>query len=134
MLTYSFFCYCTSTEGTYHRQFGKCARFPIKIDCFMTYTVQSMLMYVNIFIEQEAVENKKGVTGYRQTQEELEKVSAVKSELDEKKGKTLEDISDMVQRLTRTIATKKNSLAPIIKELRPMRQRAQVGAITRDRT
>jgi hypothetical protein len=66
------------------------------------------------------------VSGYRQTQEELEKVSAVKSELDEKKGKTLEDISDMVQRLTRTIAAKKNSLAPIIKELRPMRQRAQV--------
>ena len=27
MLTYSFFCYCTSTEGTFHRQFGKCARF-----------------------------------------------------------------------------------------------------------
>ena len=106
----------------------------IKIDCFMIYTVQSMLMYVNIFIQQEAVENKKGVTGYRQTQEELEKVSAVKSELDEKKGKTLEDISDMVQRLTRTIATKKNSLAPIIKELRPMRQRAQVRVITRDRT
>lgn len=73
----------------------------------------------------EAVENKKGVAGYRQTQEELEKVSAVKSELDEKKGKTLEDISDMVQRLTKTIANKKNSLAPIIKELRPMRQKAQ---------
>ena len=27
MLTYLFFCYCTSTEGTYQRQFGKCARF-----------------------------------------------------------------------------------------------------------
>lgn len=80
-----------------------------------------------LFYLQEAVENKKGVTGYRQTQEELEKVSAVKSELDERKGKTLEDISDMVQRLTRTIANKKNSLAPIIKELRPMRQKAQVG-------
>ena len=26
MLTYSFFCYCKSTEGTYHRQFGKYAR------------------------------------------------------------------------------------------------------------
>ena len=32
MLTDSFFCYCTSTEGTYITamgQFGKCARFPI---------------------------------------------------------------------------------------------------------
>ena len=27
MLTYSFFCYCTSTKGTYHRQFWKCVRF-----------------------------------------------------------------------------------------------------------
>ena len=26
MLTYSFFCYCTSTEGTYHRQFRKFAQ------------------------------------------------------------------------------------------------------------
>ncbi|KAK3094389.1 hypothetical protein FSP39_001105 [Pinctada imbricata] len=73
----------------------------------------------------EAVESKAGVTGYRKTQEQLEKVSAAKSELDEQKGRTLEDISDMVQRLTKKIAEKKNSLAPIIKELRPMRQRAQ---------
>ena len=76
---------------------------------------------------QEAVENKQGVSGYRRTQEQIEKVSAAKSELDEQKGRTLEDISDMVQRLTRKIADKKNSLAPIIKELRPMRQRAQVS-------
>ena len=27
MLTDSFFCHCTSTEGTYHRQFINCARF-----------------------------------------------------------------------------------------------------------
>ena len=24
-----FFCYCTSTEGTYHHRFGKCTLFPI---------------------------------------------------------------------------------------------------------
>ena len=29
VLTKSFFCYCTFTEETYYRQFGKCARFPI---------------------------------------------------------------------------------------------------------
>ena len=28
-LTDSFLCHCTSTEGTYHRRFGKCARFLI---------------------------------------------------------------------------------------------------------
>ena len=29
MLTDLFFCHCTSTDGTYHCQFGKCARFHI---------------------------------------------------------------------------------------------------------
>ncbi|XP_064639360.1 intraflagellar transport protein 81 homolog [Lineus longissimus] len=72
-----------------------------------------------------ALETKKGVSGYRETQDELEKVSSVKSELDELKGKTLDDISEMVQRLHMRIADKKSSLAPIIKELRPMRQKAQ---------
>ncbi|XP_069105336.1 intraflagellar transport protein 81 homolog isoform X1 [Argopecten irradians] len=79
----------------------------------------------NINQQLELLENKKGVAGYRQTQDELEKVSSVKSGLDERKGKTLEDISDMVQRLTRRIAEKKTALAPIIKELRPLRQRSQ---------
>ena len=38
------------------------------------------------------------MAGYHETQEELEKVSAIKSELDEQKGKTLEDISELVGR------------------------------------
>jgi len=82
-------------------------------------------MFISLF--QSALENKKGVSGYRQTQEDLEKVSAVKSEYDDRKGKTLEDMSDMVDRLTRKIAEKKGALAPIIKELRPLRQRNQVS-------
>ncbi|CAH1781188.1 unnamed protein product [Owenia fusiformis] len=72
-----------------------------------------------------AIESKKGVSGFRDTKEELEKVSTLKSELDEMKGKTLEDISHMVNNLTVKIQDKKTSLAPIIKELRPLRQRSQ---------
>lgn len=53
-------------------------------------------------------------------------MSAMKSELDMMKGRTLEDISYMVQQLTKKIADKKSALAPIIKELRPLRQKAQV--------
>ena len=45
---------------------------------------------------QAQIEAKKGVAGYHDTQEELEKVSTMKSELDDLKGKTLEDISEMV--------------------------------------
>ena len=36
------------------------------------------------------------MSGFQDTQEELEKVSAVKSGLDEQKGKSLDEISDMV--------------------------------------
>eukprot|EP00794_Sanderia_malayensis_P010972 gene10972-12135_t len=71
------------------------------------------------------IEGKHGISGFHQTQEELEKVSTLKSELDEAKGKTLEDISQMVVQLTNTIAEKKSNLAPAIKELRPLRQKFQ---------
>lgn len=43
------------------------------------------------------LEAKKGVSGYHDTQEELEKVSAIKSEIDDMKGKTLDDMSGMVR-------------------------------------
>jgi len=67
------------------------------------------------------------IQGFRETQDELEKVSAMKSEMDEMKHRTLDDMSDMVQKLHTVIAEKKEMLAPIIKELRPMRQRCQVS-------
>ncbi|KAI4793345.1 hypothetical protein KUCAC02_032785, partial [Chaenocephalus aceratus] len=41
------------------------------------------------------MEAEKGISGYSDTQEELERVSAIKSELDEKKGRTLDDMSEM---------------------------------------
>ena len=44
----------------------------------------------------KTVEAEKGISGYSNTQEELERVSAIKSELDEKKGRTLGDMSEMV--------------------------------------
>ena len=75
---------------------------------------------------QSAIEARAGVSGYRETQEALENVSEMKSALDQMKGKTLEDISFMVNKLTQTINDKKTALAPVIKELRPLRQQAQV--------
>ncbi|KAM4578803.1 intraflagellar transport protein 81 homolog [Fundulus diaphanus] len=71
----------------------------------------------------QTVEAEKGISGYSDTQEELERVSAIKSELDEKKGRTLDDMSEMVKKLNSMIAEKKSALAPIIKELRSLRQR-----------
>ncbi|KAL8180138.1 UNVERIFIED_CONTAM: Intraflagellar transport protein 81 [Gekko kuhli] len=73
----------------------------------------------------QAIEAKKGISGYSYTQEELERVSAVKSEMDEMKGRTLDSMSEMVKKLNALVADKKSSLAPIIKDLRQLRQKCQ---------
>ncbi|XP_043354324.1 intraflagellar transport protein 81 homolog isoform X2 [Dermochelys coriacea] len=73
----------------------------------------------------QAIEDKKGISGYSYTQEELERVSAAKSEVDEMKGRTLDNMSEMVKKLNTMVADKKSSLAPIIKELRQLRQNCQ---------
>ncbi|XP_069727059.1 intraflagellar transport protein 81 homolog [Phaenicophaeus curvirostris] len=73
----------------------------------------------------QAIEDKKGISGYSYTQEELERVSAVKSEMDEMKGRTLDNMSEMVRKLNAMVAEKKANLAPIIKELRQLRQKCQ---------
>ncbi|KAH0625423.1 hypothetical protein JD844_014920 [Phrynosoma platyrhinos] len=73
----------------------------------------------------QAIEDKKGISGYSYTQEELERVSAVKSEMEEVKGRTLNSMSEMVKKLNAMVADKKSSLAPIIKDLRQLRQRCQ---------
>ena len=78
------------------------------------------------------LESKHGVSGFNATQDEIEKVSTLKSELDQQKGKTLEDMSQLVVQLTNSIAEKKSSLAPIIKELRPLRQECQELTVTYD--
>eukprot|EP00730_Choanoeca_flexa_P016138 TRINITY_DN7566_c0_g2_i2.p1 TRINITY_DN7566_c0_g2~~TRINITY_DN7566_c0_g2_i2.p1 ORF type:complete len:667 (+),score=208.80 TRINITY_DN7566_c0_g2_i2:64-2064(+) len=77
--------------------------------------------YQTVKAELEAAERASGVAGSLMAQEKLEHVSLAKSELDEEKGATLDDISQMVNKLTETIASKKELLAPLIKELRELR-------------
>ena len=72
-----------------------------------------------------AMEAAQGVSGYRNTQENLEKVADQKATLDEQKGATLEDMSGLVSQLSLKISERKARLAPIIKELRPLRQQCQ---------
>ncbi|XP_074153760.1 intraflagellar transport protein 81 homolog isoform X1 [Sminthopsis crassicaudata] len=79
----------------------------------------------NIQHQLQTVEDKKGISGYSYTQEELERVSALKSEVDEVKGRTLDGMSEMVKKLNSLVAEKKSALAPIIKELRQLRQKCQ---------
>merc|ERR1719160_795010 len=49
------------------------------------------------------LEQDKGVAGYMNTQKELEKVSTQKQEVDEQKGHTLEEMSNIVMELTQKI-------------------------------
>ena len=49
-----------------------------------------------VFYFQQTIEEKRGISGYSYTQEELERVSTLKSEVDEMKGRTLDDMSEMV--------------------------------------
>uniref|UniRef100_G1NW70 Intraflagellar transport protein 81 homolog n=1 Tax=Myotis lucifugus TaxID=59463 RepID=G1NW70_MYOLU len=81
----------------------------------------------NIQHQLQTIEEKKGISGYSYTQEELERVSALKSEVDEMKGRTLDDMSEMVRKLNSLVSEKKSALAPVIKELRQLRQKCQVG-------
>lgn len=76
------------------------------------------------------MEARHGVSGYRNTQDAIESVSTMKSEFDSMKGRTLEDMSDMVQQFNSKIASKKAALEPIIRELRSVRQQAQVVTMT----
>lgn len=71
------------------------------------------------------LEEKKGVHGYREAQETLEHVSTVKSGLDEQKENVLKEMSSAIERLNTTITEKKALLAPMLKELRPLRQQHQ---------
>lgn len=68
------------------------------------------LPYVSVvFSKKQTVESEKGISGYSNTQEELEKVSAIKSELDERKGRALGDMSEMV-----SVCVRQNHLLTIM--------------------
>ena len=66
-----------------------------------------------------------GVSGFLETQGKLEAVSQVKSEADEAKAMTLEEMSKIVTEINETIKEKKVELQPRIKELRALRAEYQ---------
>ena len=53
--------------------------------------------------------------GYSDAQSKLEHISTLKARLDQQKGATLEEMSQMVEQLNAHIAAKKTELAPLIK-------------------
>ncbi|KFP85045.1 PREDICTED: intraflagellar transport protein 81 homolog, partial [Acanthisitta chloris] len=99
----------------------------ITAECGILQRTEELLKQRHEAIQQQLqmTEEKKGISGYSYTQEELERVSAVKSEMDEMKGRTLDNMSEMVKKMNALVAEKKASLAPVIKELRQLRQKCQ---------
>lgn len=67
-------------------------------------------------------EKKMGIVGYNEAKETLEKVSEKKEKVDDAKGKSLLEVSNIVSELVSTIEQKKAKLAPVIQQLRQVRQ------------
>ena len=53
--------------------------------------------------------------GFRKTREDLEKVSDEKAATDKEKGRTLEQMSNLVRVLNSKIGEKKTKLAPLLR-------------------
>merc|ERR1719421_2373472 len=68
--------------------------------------------------------------GMRETEDALEKASVEKAAVDKAKGKTLDEISAIVQKINSQLKEKKNKLAPQIKALRSVRQNFQTVEAT----
>lgn len=65
----------------------------------------------------DRLENQQGVRGFRETRELLERISDEKANTDEEKGRTLEEMSNLVRILNSKIGEKKISLAPLLRGL-----------------
>ena len=70
-----------------------------------------------------SVAEEKGVAGFLDTRETIEKVSTLKGDADQQKGAELDKMSRTVEQLNAAILEKKSSLAPLVKEVRPLRSR-----------
>uniref|UniRef100_A0A7S3SKN9 IFT81 calponin homology domain-containing protein n=1 Tax=Strombidinopsis acuminata TaxID=141414 RepID=A0A7S3SKN9_9SPIT len=82
---------------------------------------------VAVLVRTEQILQAKDPTpaGLRETEAMLEKASVEKSQVDKAKGKTLDEISGIVQKINSQLKEKKNKLAPQIKALRCVRQNFQ---------
>lgn len=68
------------------------------------------------------LERQKGVEGYRETQRSLVEMTEKAAEIDQLKGLTLEEISSMVEKITREFKSMQQQLQPLIQELKNLRQ------------
>jgi intraflagellar transport protein 81 len=70
------------------------------------------------------IERQRGVGGFREAREQLEKVSATKADLDDVKGKTLEEMSAISKDIQRSIQARQAELKPLVSKLQDQRKKA----------
>lgn len=68
------------------------------------------------------IEEKNGIGGYIETRRQLVEVSQTKAATDRLKGKTLEEISEIVRMLNMKLKVKESELKPRVKALRQVRK------------
>lgn len=72
------------------------------------------------FLKQQ--EAKAGVSGFRDAQSKLEAAAEQTAEMDDMKGQTLEEISELVKKIQQNFEEKKTKLKPLIMELKDVRK------------
>ncbi|OHT12344.1 hypothetical protein TRFO_17812 [Tritrichomonas foetus] len=73
--------------------------------------------------EIQRIERQRGVGGFREAREQLEKVSAVKADLDDMKGKTLEEMSAISKEIQKGIQARQSELKPLVSKLQDQRKK-----------
>lgn len=68
------------------------------------------------------LENRKGIQGYRNTQRALVEMTEKTAEVDQLKSATLDDISNMVDSISREFKARHAVIAPVMNELKSCRQ------------
>jgi intraflagellar transport protein 81 len=74
-------------------------------------------------LEIAKIERARGVSGAREKRRELEEVSAQKADIDDMKGKTLEEMSEISKEIQRAIQARQNELKPIVAALQEERKK-----------
>jgi len=70
----------------------------------------------------DELEQKRGIQGYRDTQRALVEMTEKAAEVDQMKSATLDQISQMVEQISREFKAKQSQLTPIMTELKACRQ------------
>lgn len=77
----------------------------------------------NVDAFMKELEQKQGIQGYSNVEDQIQGVSELKERLDNAKSKSLEELNQLIQQIESEVKDKKNRLAPEIKKLRTLRTR-----------